>query len=361
MPETEEAKKKNLIWAEKKPKPDNETTLRQMCAEALGTFGICYVGGLAVIQNDMGKIPLIGVAFAHTAVVSILVWATGGISGGHINGGVSLGFVCTGHIGWKKFWLYTVAQMLGSIFAGVFLRLYLWNEGYKSVDRWPSALGFPHYDNTSWKLWTLFFVEVLGVFFLFGVVLCTAVAKTKPKSDVYGICIGGTVGMFIMGIGPMTGGSLNPQRVIGPALISWELFEHSYRHAWIYYIGNYLGGALAGLFWYFAFVDWNDNEFPKKDIAEPEDHVQEEHEQVLPYPHNNKRKKMEITLKQEDFVRGIAQRFMKLTNGEDIHGMKGKIGMEGEGKMNMFGATTVVNGKDINTFEQIVDPAKGAK
>jgi len=73
-------------------------------------------------------------------------------------------------------------------------------------------------------------------------VYATAVASTKPKSEVYGLAIGGALGMAVLSIGPVTGASLNPFRVLGPAIVSGELFTAKYSYAWIYYAGNYIGG-----------------------------------------------------------------------------------------------------------------------
>lgn len=130
----------------------------------------------------------------------------------------------------------------------------------------------------------------------------TALQTTKPKSDIYGIAIGGTVGMFIMSIGPITGACLNPQRMFGPSWISGEFFESTYEYAWIYYVGNYLGGALAGLLWYFVFVDWNGNELQKKEEHEMTegDRINEYNRKMThPYPHSLKKKNLEVVINHE--------------------------------------------------------------
>ena len=85
-------------------------------------------------------------------------------------------------------------------------------------------------------------------------VLSTAVAKTKPATDLYGLCIGGALGFAILSIGPATGASLNPWRILGGAIVSGDLFKSSYKHAWVYYIGNPLGGLLAGLVWKLVYM-----------------------------------------------------------------------------------------------------------
>jgi len=102
----------------------------------------------------------------------------------------------------------------------------------------------------------------------------TALQTTRPKSDIYGFAIGGTVGMFIMAIGPITGACLNPQRMLGPAIIGGELIQSYYNYAWIYYIGDYLGGAIAGIVWYYVFVDYDNKELIK--IINKEENVNEQ-------------------------------------------------------------------------------------
>ena len=53
-------------------------------------------------------------------------------------------------------------------------------------------------------------------------IIWTAFCTTRPKSDVYGVAGGGIVGGSIMAFGMITGGSLNPQRMLGPAIVTGE-------------------------------------------------------------------------------------------------------------------------------------------
>ena len=84
--------------------------------------------------------------------------------------------------------------------------------------------------------------------------------STRPNSDVYGIAIGGTVAMCVIAWGNISGACLNPHRFFGPAMIAGELWESSYDYWWIYIVGPYTGAALAGLVYYFGFIDWNGTE-----------------------------------------------------------------------------------------------------
>src|SRR6266581_9721399 len=58
------------------------TTLTKKCvAEFVGTFTLIFIG-VGAIYNNPG---LLGVALAHGLAIAVMVSATGGISGGHLN------------------------------------------------------------------------------------------------------------------------------------------------------------------------------------------------------------------------------------------------------------------------------------
>lgn len=244
------------------PHLDNEVNKRQLFAEFFGTFSLVYIGGMSVLMGDLGYVGVLGVAIQHTFTIAFAVWGAAGISGGHLNGAISLGFWVSRQISLKKCLLYNLAQTLGSFAAGGLLKLHVWTyKQDKSV--FASKLGFPHADVNSWGTYNCFIMEALATGILVFMVCITAVNKTRPKNEVFGMAIGGTVGMFVLCIGPITGASLNPQRILGPAVISAELWQKDYDYAYIYYGGDYLGGAIAGMVWYLLFVDWNRTECEK--------------------------------------------------------------------------------------------------
>ena len=73
----------------------NESLRGKLIAEFIGTFGLCFVGILA-IHYSQGS--LIAVALAHGLILSIMVTATMPVSGGHLNPAVTCGFLFTGKI-----------------------------------------------------------------------------------------------------------------------------------------------------------------------------------------------------------------------------------------------------------------------
>lgn len=153
----------NLNYANPKPKTDFITTKRAFYCELLGTFAICYVGGLSVINLDLKNVPLLSVALAHTFVVSFFVWITANISGGHLNGAVSLGLFLSRHIGFAKLLWYNLAQTLGSFIAAILLHMHA-SEYHYDFKTKGSSLGFPHLDVDNWQLGICFMMETIGTF-----------------------------------------------------------------------------------------------------------------------------------------------------------------------------------------------------
>jgi len=85
-----------------------------------------------------------------------------------------------------------------------------------------------------------FMLEMIATFFLTFVVFGTAVDPQAPK--VGGFAIGLTVAADILAIGPLTGGSMNPARSLGPAVAS-GVFEGQF----VYWTGPVVGAIVAAL------------------------------------------------------------------------------------------------------------------
>ena len=67
--------------------------LKQCVAEFIGTFALIFIG-IGAIEH-LGGIEkhggLLGIALAHGLTIAVMVSATGGISGGHLNPAVTFG------------------------------------------------------------------------------------------------------------------------------------------------------------------------------------------------------------------------------------------------------------------------------
>ncbi len=210
------------------------TTLTKKCvAEFVGTFTLIFIG-VGAIYNDPG---LLGVALAHGLAIAVMVSATGGISGGHLNPAVTFGVLLGGKIGLKDSLAYWVAQLAGGAAAG-FLLLCLLGDNPQSATS-IVAKGTPNLgEGVSWSKGIV--IEAVLTFFLVFVVYGSAVDARAPK--IGGLAIGLTVALDILFGGPLTGAAMNPARTFGPALASGQWANHA-----VYWIGPLLGGGAAGL------------------------------------------------------------------------------------------------------------------
>jgi len=81
------------------------------------------------------------------------------------------------------------------------------------------------------------------------------------------LAIGLAISTCILFAGPLTGGSLNPARSLGPAIIGGNMDNH-----WVYWLGPILGGVCASIMYNLLFKA----EEPKKAEAEEKKKVSKE-------------------------------------------------------------------------------------
>ncbi|KAJ6342444.1 hypothetical protein OIU77_023580 [Salix suchowensis] len=87
---------------------------------------------------------------------------------------------------------------------------------------------------------------VMEIVITFALVYTVYATAADPKKGSIGtiapIAIGFIVGANILAAGPFSGGSMNPARSFGPAVVSGDFSQN-----WIYWLGPLVGGGLAGL------------------------------------------------------------------------------------------------------------------
>lgn len=209
-------------------------------AELIGTFALCFIGAGAIVTSSLPNVEvgLVGIALAHGLVLSIMINATGHISGGHINPAVTIGFMITKRMGIGKGVGYIVSQLLGGVLAGFALRAIFDRQVWGATH-----LGTPALDSAVPFLNGIY-IEAILTFFLVFTVFATAVDARAPK-NVYGFAIGLVLVFDILMGGPLTGASMNPARTFGPAVAA-GFFEHHL----VYWIGPILGGSVAALLYH---------------------------------------------------------------------------------------------------------------
>ena len=207
--------------------------VRHFVAEFVGIFALVFVGSGAILmaRYTNSSAALVSVALAHGLILAIMVTATMRISG-HLNPAVTIGFLVTRRIEPMMAAIYVCAQILGAIAAAYALKATVPAELFDAARGGGQSVAL---DITGAQA---FFLEAIATFFLTFVVFGTAVDPNAPK--VGGFAIGLTLTAAILAIGPLTGGSLNPARSIGPA-VATGIFEGQV----IYWTGPLVGSMLA--------------------------------------------------------------------------------------------------------------------
>ena len=208
---------------------------RAYLAEAIATFALVFIGAGAILADRVsGNFGILGIAFAHGLVLMCMVYATGHISGGHVNPAVTIGLYFGRQIKAAKAFGYIVSQLIGATIAGLLLKMI-----YVSA---PAAahLGTPGLaPGVSFGAGVL--IEAVLTFFLVFTVFGVAVDKRAP-AGMYGMAIGLVLTFDILAGGVFTGASMNPARTFGPAAASGFWANHL-----VYWIGPVIGAIVAAM------------------------------------------------------------------------------------------------------------------
>jgi MIP family channel proteins len=232
---------------------------RAWFAEAIATFGLVFFGPLSVILsvvvfgNGLSIEAILMISLGHGAIIALMVYAFGHVSGAHINPAVTIPMMITKKISVADGVGYIVSQVIGGIIATLSLMVILPEIGKPVL--WGGHGGPSELLNNS--VMSGFAVEVILTFFLVVVIFMTAVHKKAPKS-VYGAAIGGMVFLLhIVGI-PLTGASMNPARSFAPAIVTGDagLLEIQ----WLYWLAPIIGGIIAGVIMNYVFINKDEQE-----------------------------------------------------------------------------------------------------
>jgi len=199
-------------------------------AEVFATFALVLAGCGAIVANQLTGAPgALGVALAFAAVIAVMVYATGHLSGAHINPAVTVAFAAIGHFPWRRVPSYIVAQLAGALAAAGLLRV--WFGATADLGATGLAASVDPISGLA--------IEIVATAFL-AFVIASVATDARAQEPAAGLAIGAAVGLGALFAGPLTGGSMNPARTLGPALVTGKLAS-----LWLYIVGPLVGATLA--------------------------------------------------------------------------------------------------------------------
>jgi MIP family channel proteins len=212
----------------------------------IGTFLLVFfITSVVVLFLATGSQAQFGTDFAviglvHAFLLFGLIVMFGVVSGGHFNPAVTLAAAVIKRIAPVDAVIYILAQLSGGVLGALLTKGLLLDEGRAT-----------HYGaaNVSGMLSGNFAgsaVEAIGTFCLVLVILAAVYSK-KSFKEWAPLAIGTTLGFIVMVGGPLTGGSFNPARWFGPALVG-----NDWGGTWPYLLGPIVGSLLAALVFRFV-------------------------------------------------------------------------------------------------------------
>jgi aquaporin Z len=196
---------------------------RKLVVEFIGTFFLVFTVGTATARiNPSGVVAPLAIG----AVLMVMIFAGGHVSGGHYNPAVSTAVLVRGKLLSTEWVAYVVAQLVAGVIGGLLASAV---AGHQSA----GALA-----GTGKVLLS----EFLFTFALAYVMLNVATAKATEGNSFYGLAIGFTMLAGAFAVGGISGGAFNPAVALGQIVHGAVGFSH----IWQYWLAQFVGGGVAG-------------------------------------------------------------------------------------------------------------------
>lgn len=202
--------------------------MKNYLTEFIGTFFLVLTIGLVVVgESDFAPL-------AIGAVLMVMVYMGGHISGAHYNPAVTLAVALRGKIAWGEVVAYWLSQLLGAFAAALVVQ---------SV----TGSSFAPAPGVDVALSSALIIEFLFTFALALVVCSSATTVATAGNSFYGLAIGFTVAAGAFAGGAISGGAFNPAVGVGPIVLSSLAGAGGAGNLWLYLVGPFAGGAVAAL------------------------------------------------------------------------------------------------------------------
>jgi aquaporin Z len=197
--------------------------MKKYVVEFIGTFFLVFTIGL-VVRGGVGPLGPLAIG----AILMVMIFSGGHISGGHFNPAVTLAAYLRGRCDAKDVAPYWAAQFIAAAVAGLLIN-FLMGARIEPV--------------AEHALMKSCIVEFLFTFALAWVVLNVATSKGTMGNSFYGLAIGFTVLVGAITVGGISGGAFNPAVGLGV----WTMGIEGPRQFVVYLACDFAGAAVAAL------------------------------------------------------------------------------------------------------------------
>jgi aquaporin Z len=217
---------------------------KRVAAEFFGTFWLVFGGcGSAVLSAGFPHLGIgfLGVSLAFGLTVLTMAYASGHVSGCHLNPAVSLGLCVGGRFPAKDLGPYVIGQAVGAVAAAGVLYVIASGKSDFSLAGGFASNGYGEHSPGGYGMPAALTAEVV-LTFMFLFVILGATDKRAPAGFApipIGLCL--TL-IHLIGI-PVDNLSVNPARSTGPAVFvgGWAL-----QQLWLFWVAPLVGAAVAG-------------------------------------------------------------------------------------------------------------------
>ena len=228
----------------------------RVVAELVGTFLICFAiyamctMGCLVFSTNLLYLAL-GTGLVYAAVAVMF----GKISGGHFNPAITVAAMLTGKTKILEGVLYIVAQLLGSVLAGLLIKFMLPVSSDLTFAQWLGIV-VNGYDKASasyndslaqsgitFSLSQTVTIEILAAVIIVAVAMVTYGTKRYAWATGMAYAAGAVIAL------PVTRAALNPVRATGIAVFSYgqQVDPNPLQQLWVFWVCPVLAAALVAL------------------------------------------------------------------------------------------------------------------
>ena len=221
---------------------DSSNVVGAAVAELIGTFILIFTGCAVAVAAILGRSTAgpgiydsLAVALAFGLALVAIVAAIGHVSGAHVNPAVTLALAATKKFAWQYVPIYIGAQLVGALLGAIAVWI-IYGDASRELAN--VAATFPVEGVGDLRALV---AEILVTFILVFVIISVATDDRAP-AGVAPLAVGFALACGVFIAGPVTGGSLNPARTLGPMIVAFD-----FTAVWVYIVGPIIGAVLAAL------------------------------------------------------------------------------------------------------------------